>query len=463
MTPLETISPVDGRYRRHTEALAPIFSESGLMHYRVMVEAEYLIALSEEDGVDLRELSSTEKKLLRGLYENFTLADAQLISDFDLKGHGKIPATNHDVKAVEYFIKEKLAGSSLKDVLEWVHFGLTSYDVNDTAYALMLNDTLHEVMIPALSEIVAKLNKNAKNYKSTAILARTHGQPASPTTFGKEFKVFASRLDRQLQQLINHQLSAKLNGATGNYHALYAAYPKVNWVEFTLRFIGILNKGRTIKINANLITDQTESHDSIAELCDILRRSNTILIDMVQDLWRYISDGWFIQKPVPGEIGSSTMPHKINPIDFENAEGNLGTANALFEFFSRKLPISRLQRDLSDSTVLRSLGTPFAHSLIAYKAILKGLEKIAVDEVTVKEALQQHPEVIAEAIQTVLRREGAAAPYEQLKELTRGKEVTMKDFQNFIDSLDVADKVKQELKKITPENYTGIAEKLAEL
>lgn len=463
MNQLYAVSSIDGRYRAKTEALAPFFSEAGLFRYRVMVEVEYLLALAEEQGVGLREITSQEREILQNLYQNFSEQDATIIQDFDLKGYNGVPATNHDVKAGEYFIKHKLAQTSLKDIVEWVHFGLTSYDINDTAFVLMLSDALHEVIIPQLSQIEQTLNANAQAYKTIAILARTHGQPASPTTFGKEFKVFASRLDRQLQQLSAQQLLTKFSGATGNYHALQAAYPKIDWVQFTLKFIGKLNKDRAIKLNANLIATQTDSHDSFAELFDITRRANTILLDLVQDIWRYISDGWLIQKPVAGEIGSSTMPHKINPIDFENAEGNLGQANAMFEFLSRKLPISRLQRDLSDSTVLRNVGVPFAHSLIAYQAILKGLSKISVDEVKVQAVLNDHPEVIAEAIQTILRREGVAMPYEKLKELTRGKKVTLEDLYKFIDNLDVTEEIKRQLKLFTPENYLGLAQKLTEL
>jgi adenylosuccinate lyase len=463
MNPLYAITSIDGRYRAKTEALAPFFSEAALFRYRIMVEVEYLLALAEEPGVDLRDITGKEREILQGLYRNFSEQDAVTIQSFDLKGHKGTPATNHDVKAGEYFIKDKLAGTLLKDIVEWVHFGLTSYDINDTAFALMISDALHEVIIPALTEILDELNANAAAYKSVAMLGRTHGQPASPTTFGKEFKIFASRLDRQLQQLSAHQLLTKFSGATGNYHALHAAYPKVDWIGFTLKFIASLNKDRAIKLNANLLTAQTDPHDSLAELFDITRRANTVLMDFVQDIWRYISDGWIVQKPVAGEIGSSTMPHKVNPIDFENAEGNLGQANAMFEFFSRKLPASRLQRDLSDSTVLRNIGTPFAHSLIAYMAIVKGMGKIAVNEVKVKNILDHHPEVIAEAIQTVLRREGAVMPYEKLKALTRGKEVTLADLHAFIDGLDVADAVKQQLKSFTPGNYLGLSEHLAEL
>lgn len=480
----EAISPIDGRYRRHVEALAPIFSESGLIRARVMVEAEYFIALSEHPDVDLREFSKDEKQAVRELYLKFSPADAQIVKDIEVKGYKDILPTNQDVKAVEYFIKDKLAnaslsaGASLAKEIEWIHFGLTSEDVNNLAYTLMVSDGLGQVVIPVLQELIDTISALAKQYKNTAILSRTHGQPASPSTFGKEFKVFASRLERQLDIIKNHKLQAKFNGATGNYNAHFVAYPKLDWLKFSQQFISSFNKdsdkdwdkdgqdrdkARVVELEPNLITTQIENHDSVVEVMAAVRHVNTILVGFSQDIWRYISDGWLVQKAVKGEIGSSTMPHKINPIDFENAEGNLGAANGLLDFFIAKLPISRLQRDLSDSTSERNFGSALAYSLIGYRAILAGLGKISVNEKRVKEELAAHPEVIAEAIQTILRREGAATPYEQLKELTRGKEVTMKDFHNFIDGLDVADPVKEELKRIAPENYTGIAEKLAEL
>ena len=369
--------------------------------------------------------------------------------------------TNHDVKAVEYFIKEKLLKTSLKDCIEWVHFGLTSEDTNNISYALILSDSLEKEIIPIISKIISELNTFAKKYKDLPMLARTHGQSASPTTFGKEFKVFEEGLKSQLSQLKNQKISAKINGATGNYNALNIAYPKIDWINFSKNFINSFNKIRTSKLAPNLITTQIEPHDSYIELFDTLKRINYIMIDFNQDIWRYISDGWVDQKTKEGEIGSSTMPHKINPIDFENSEGNLGLANALFEFYARKLPISRLQRDLSDSTVERSFGTAFGHSYLAYISLLKGLSKIIVNEIKIKEDLMAHPEVITEAIQTILRREGIKMPYEKLKTLARGKVLTLKDIHEFINTLEVSDKIKKELLKITPENYTGLAGKLA--
>ena len=447
--PLNSISPIDGRYRKYVEALAPYFSEQALMRYRLIVEGEYLIALSETRGIDMRKLSRKEQKLIRGL-ANLKEKDAERIVEIER-------TTDHDVKAVEYYMKDKFARTSLKDVSEWIHFALTSEDTNNIAYALILRDSLEKVMIPKVEEIAGSLNKLAKKHKNLAMLARTHGQPASPTTFGKEMKVFAARLERRVNRLRSMKIKAKLNGATGNYNAHVAAYPRINWIQFSKKFI------KKLGLEANLITTQIEPHDNYVSIFDNLRRVNTILLGLDQDIWRYISDEWIVQRPKEGTVGSSTMPHKVNPIKFENSEGNLGMANALFEFFARKLPISRLQRDLSDSTVERNFGVAFSHSLIAYEYLLKGLSQITVNEKKIKEELNNHPEVIAEAIQTILRREGAKMPYEELKALTRGRKVTMADFQKFIDGLDVSEKVKKELRKITPQNYTGLASKLTSL
>ncbi|MBI2630949.1 adenylosuccinate lyase [Candidatus Nomurabacteria bacterium] len=450
------INSLDGRYFEKTRALAPYFSEEALMRYRVMMEVEYLIALSAIGKTALRKFSPAEIKILRSLYGNFNDASYENIKNIE-------KTTNHDVKAVEYFIKEKLAKTSLKDSVEWVHFALTSEDTNNISYALMISDSLDYVIKPAISRIVTELNNLAKKYKNLPMLARTHGQPASPTTFGKEMSVFAHRLDRGLNHLLGQRILVKLNGASGNYNAHMAAYPNVDWLKFTKDFILRLDKlePRTLHLEPNLITTQIESHDSYVELFDRFKRLNNMLIDFNQDMWRYISDEWVGQIPKKGETGSSTMPHKINPIDFENSEGNLGLANSLFEFFARKLPISRLQRDLSDSTVERAVSTAFGHSLLAYVMLEKGLGKISVNETKIKEDLSKHPEVIAEAIQTILRREDLEMPYEKLKELTRGKKVELADIHEFIKNLSVNDKIKKELLKITPENYTGLASKLA--
>jgi len=450
----KNITSLDGRYYDKTRVLSDYFSEQALMKYRVMMECEFLIFLSESKTTKLRKFTEAEIKTLRSLYEKFNDASYATIKEFE-------KTTNHDVKSVEYFIKEAMKKTTLKNVLEWVHFGLTSEDTNNIAYALILCDSVEQIMVPEIKKIVGELNTLAKKYAKLPMLSRTHGQSASPTTFGKEMKVFSARIEKQLEGLASIKIQAKLNGATGNYNALVAAYPKANWPAFSKKFIDRFNKNRSQKLEANLITTQIECHDSYVAIFDTVRRINTILLDFSQDMWRYISDGYVGQIPKKGEVGSSTMPHKINPIDFENGEGNLGLANALFEFFARKLPISRLQRDLSDSTVERAFGTAFGHSYLAYTSLLKGLSKITIHEAKILEDLQAHPEVVAEAIQTVLRREGYPIPYEALKELTRGKEVTMKDFAVFIDTLNVSPQIKKELKKFTPETYIGIADKLA--
>lgn len=461
---LSAISPVDGRYRDTVDPLAKYFSEYGLIHKRLAAEYEYLIALSEEPKSGMRPLSESEKKTLRELLD-VSLEDARIIKKIEREGYEGIPATNHDVKAVEYFIKLKLRDTSLADVAEWTHFALTSEDVNSVAYGFALRSALESAILPALEGIESQLRGLAREHAGTAMLARTHGQSASPTTFGKEIQVFRVRLARQVNLLKESTILVKWGGATGNWNAHTIAVPDVDWREFSKRFIEGLNvdaagKKHFIRIALNDTTTQIEPHDTYAELFDTLRRINTVLTDLSQDMWRYISDGWVTQKPKEGEIGSSAMPHKVNPIDFENAEGNFGVANALFEHFSRKLPISRLQRDLSDSTVERVFGTAFAHSLIGYKALVRGFEKITVNAKAIRDALDVHPEVLAEAIQTVLRREGVAVPYEKLKALTRGKQVTLEDFAEFIDSLDLKDELKERLKALRPENYAGLAEQM---
>ncbi len=449
----KAINPLDGRYQEKTSVLAPFFSEQALMKYRIMMEGEYLIALSSLGKTGLKKFTEIEVKKIRSLYD-LSDADFEKIKEFE-------KTTNHDVKAVEYFIKEKLKTTSLKNDIEWVHFALTSEDTNNIAYALLLRDSLEGVIIPNIQKIIDNLTNLAQQHKNLSMLARTHGQSASPTTFGKEMKVFVARIEKRLAGLKSINIEAKLNGATGNYNAHVAAYPKISWVDFSKKYIESLNlKTNNLKLKANIHTTQIECHDSYIAIFDTLRRINTILIGLNQDMWRYISDGYVGQIPKKGETGSSTMPHKINPIDFENSEGNLGLANTLFEFYARKLPISRLQRDLSDSTVERSFGTAFGHTLLAYTSLLKGLGKISVNENKIKEDLNNHPEIIAEAIQTILRREGVAMPYERLKELTRGKDVTLADIRVFIGGIDVNENIKKELLKITPENYIGLASKL---
>ena len=456
---LTAVSSIDGRYRAVAAELTEHFSEFGLIRARLLVETEYLIALSET-GIGMRKLSAEEKAILQQL-PHISTEEAQIVKKIEREGYEGIPATNHDVKAVEYFIKMKLAKTSLADISEWTHFALTSEDVNSIAQGVALRSALQSVILPALEEIRGALDASAKEHAATPMLARTHGQSATPTTFGKEMRVFESRLARQLEQLRGRSILVKFAGATGNFNAHQVAAPEVDWRAFAKQFVAGLNVGYKIPLELNAVTTQIEPHDTYAELFDNMRRIGTILTDLSQDMWRYISDGWVTQKPKEGEVGSSAMPHKVNPIDFENAEGNFGVANALFTHFSQKLPVSRLQRDLSDSTVIRVFGTAFAHALIGYRSLLKGLGKITVNAGAMLSALNEHPEVIAEAIQTVLRREGVEVPYEKLKELTRGKQVTLEDFARFIDGLDIKAEVKARLKELRPGNYLGLAAEIA--
>ena len=456
--PLTAVSSVDGRYRDTAAALALYFSEYALMHKRLVVECEYLVALSKTPKTGVRRFSDNEVRMLRKLL-NISLEDARAIKAIEKE-------TNHDVKAIEYFIKQKLEKTSLADVAEWVHFALTSEDVNSVAHGFALRSALEAVILPALQEVERALMAEVKAHAKTPMLARTHGQSASPTTFGKEMRVFVERLRRQVEMLKTGSVLVKWGGATGNYNAHVAASPEVDWLAFAKKFVNGLNTGMSgkkylIKIALNEVTTQIEPHDTYAEMFDNMRRINTVLLDFSQDMWRYISDGWVVQRPKAGEVGSSTMPHKVNPIDFENAEGNLGVGNALFEHFSRKLPISRLQRDLSDSTVKRTFGSAFAHSLIAYKSLVRGMGKVSVNKKAMRSDLIAHPEVLAEAIQTALRREGVAVPYEKLKELTRGRQVTLADFAKFINGLDISDKTKKRLKALRPETYIGLAASIA--
>jgi adenylosuccinate lyase len=455
LEPLTAVSAVDGRYRDGSSALSDYFSEFAVIGARVRVECEYLMALSEA-GVGMRVLSDDERKALRS-FSAVSLEDARIVKRLEREGHDNVPATNHDVKAVEYFLKQKMKGTSLEDVSEWTHFALTSEDVNSTAYGLLLSAFVERLLLPSLEGIRGTLEKLSRDHASTAMLSRTHGQAASPTTFGKEMRVFESRLMRQMQQLSARTVLVKFGGATGNWNAHVVAAPQIDWLAFAREFTKRLSGSRRIPLELNEVTTQIEPHDTYAELFDNARRANTILIDLSQDIWRYISDGWILQKPREGEVGSSTMPHKVNPIDFENAEGNFGIANALFEQFSRKLPVSRLQRDLSDSTVLRAIGTAFAHSVVGYNSLIKGFGKVSVNAQAMREALAENPEVLAEAIQTVLRKEGIDSGYEQLKELTRGRRVTLEDFAVFIDTLAVDADVKKRLKALTPESYIGLA------
>lgn len=441
---LTAISPVDGRYRKTTEALDIYFSEFGLIKYRILVEIEYFISLSQFGLPQLPAMNASQIEELRSIYKNFQVADALKVKETE-------KTTNHDVKAVEYFIKEKLEGLNLSSYSEFVHFGLTSQDINNTSIPLSLKEASVNVLFPAIREIIEKITSFSKEWKDITLLARTHGQPASPTKLGKEFYVFVERLNVQLEQLNKIPFSAKFGGATGNFNAHQVAYPKQNWIEFGNNFVN-----KTLGLNRSQFTTQIEHYDNIGAYFDALKRINTILIDFSRDVWTYVSMDYFKQKLKAGEIGSSAMPHKVNPIDFENAEGNLGIANALLEHLSVKLPVSRLQRDLTDSTVLRNIGVPLAHSLISYSSILKGLNKLILNEASLKEDLDNNWAVVAEAIQTILRREGYPKPYEALKDLTRtNTHITQASLQEFISGLKVSDEIKQELKNITPHNYTG--------
>ncbi len=445
LTKLTAISPIDGRYRNATEKLADYFSESALIKYRVLVEIEYFIALCE---LPLPQLKGFNKELfpaLRNIYKNISEADAQQIKDIE-------KVTNHDVKAVEYFIKEKFDALKINEQKEFIHFGLTSQDINNTAIPYSVKDAMNECLLPGLEEVVNKLLGFANEWKEVSMLARTHGQPASPTRLGKEIMVFVVRLQNQITQLNAVPYGAKFGGATGNLNAHHVAYPQIDWLSFANNFVN-----KTLGLNRSYPTTQIEHYDNFAAYCDALKRINTILIDLDRDVWTYISMDYFKQKIKAGEIGSSAMPHKVNPIDFENSEGNLGIANALFEHLSAKLPISRMQRDLTDSTVLRNVGVPLAHSLIAYKSLIKGLDKLILNKEAFDRDLENNWAVVAEAIQTVLRREGYPKPYEALKELTRtNTHITKDSISAFIDTLNVNDSIKAELKKISPSNFTGI-------
>ncbi len=444
-SPLTAISPIDGRYNARTKELQVYFSEFGLIRFRVQVEVEYLIALVESGISPLSDFPRESFNDLRKVYQNFTEEDALWIKNTER-------TTNHDVKAVEYFLKEKLNEMGLEKYLEFVHFGLTSQDINNTSVPLSVKEALDEVYYPMLNKLIDRLNVLKEEWKDIPMLARTHGQPASPTRLGKEIQVFSERLGIQLEQLKRIPLSAKFGGATGNFNAHHVAFPDHDWVGFANSFVN-----DQLGLNRSQTTTQIEHYDNLAALFDALRRINTIILDLNRDMWTYISMDYFKQKLKEGEIGSSAMPHKVNPIDFENSEGNIGIANALFEHLSSKLPVSRLQRDLTDSTVLRMVGVPFAHSLIAFKSTLVGLDKLLLNAAEFEKDLEANWAVVAEAIQTVLRREGFPKPYEALKGLTRKNEaVTKESVHAFIDTLNVSENLKGELKRITPHNYTGI-------
>lgn len=442
---LTAISPIDGRYRDKVDELAIYFSEYALIKYRVQVEVEYFIALCELNISPLNRINKSIYSVLREIVENFSEQDALRAKEIE-------KTTNHDVKAVEYFLKEKFDELNLQEYKEFIHFGLTSQDINNTATPMMWREALNDVYIPALDELYALIDRHAEEWKDVPMLARTHGQPASPTRLGKELKVFAYRLNNQIEVLKHIPAKAKFGGATGNFNAHHVAYPSVDWKTFGNKFL---------KENLGLVreeyTTQISNYDALAASFDAMKRINTILIDFARDMWQYISMEYFKQKIKEGEVGSSAMPHKVNPIDFENAEGNLGIANALLEHLSAKLPISRLQRDLTDSTVTRNIGMPMAHGLLAIKNVTKGVNKLVLNGDAIKADLENNWAVVAEAIQTILRREGYPKPYEALKGLTRtNSHITMEIISEFIDTLNVSDSVKKELKQITPHNYTGI-------
>jgi adenylosuccinate lyase len=442
---LSAISPIDGRYRRQVEDLAAYFSEFGLIKYRVRIEIEYFIELCE---LPLPQLADFPKNLytgLRNIYLNFSEENALEIKEIE-------KTTNHDVKAVEYFIKKRFENFGIEKYSEFIHFGLTSQDINNTAIPLSLKEAHDTVFLPNLMAVVEQIQELAEAWKAIPMLAKTHGQPASPTRLGKEMKVFVERLVNQIGLLAAIPYSAKFGGATGNFNAHFVAYPETNWVDFGNKFLN-----ETLGLSRSQTTTQIEHYDNLGAYCDNLKRINTILLDFSRDVWQYVSMNYFKQKIKAGEIGSSAMPHKVNPIDFENAEGNLGIANALFEHFSAKLPISRLQRDLTDSTVLRNLGVPLAHTLIALKSLLKGIGKLELNQAAIDADLEENWAVVAEAIQTVLRREGFPKPYEALKDLTRKNEkITERAIKEFIETLDISEKTKYELKQITPFTFTGM-------
>jgi len=442
---LNAISPIDGRYRNKVASLAPYFSEEALIKYRVRVEIEYFIALCEIPLPQLSGFETTKFDALREIYANFDTKDAQAIKDIE-------KTTNHDVKAVEYFIKNAFEALDLSAFKEFIHFGLTSQDINNTAIPLSIKEAMNDVYVPQYFKVLEKLEELSKTWANIPMLARTHGQPASPTRLGKEIAVFVVRLKEQFNLLNDIPSAAKFGGATGNFNAHKVAYPQIDWKAFGSTFV----QGK-LGLQHSFPTTQIEHYDHMAALFDTLKRINNIVLDLDRDFWSYVSMDYFKQKIKAGEVGSSAMPHKVNPIDFENSEGNIGMANAIFEHLSAKLPVSRLQRDLTDSTVLRNVGVPFAHTIIAFHSTLKGLNKLLLNKVKFEQDLENNWAVVAEAIQTILRREGYPNPYEALKGLTRTNErINQASIGNFIDTLEVSDDIKQELKNITPSNYTGI-------
>ena len=445
LNPLSAISPVDGRYRGKTKILSKFFSEEALIKYRIQVEIEYFISLCEIPLPQLKDFNSSFFEDLRSIYKQFSEENAKEVKEIEKK-------TNHDVKAVEYFIKVEFDKLGLKKYKEFIHFGLTSQDINNTSIPLSIKEVIHQVYLPNLEDILVSLSNLSDKFKGIPMLSRTHGQAASPTLLGKEISVFSNRLEEQKYSLTQIKNAAKFSGAVGNFNAHFVAFPDIDWKKFSKNFVE-----NTLGLDFSYPTTQVEHYDSIAALCDALKRINTILIDFNRDIWTYISLDYFKQDIKEGEIGSSAMPHKVNPIDFENAEGNLGIANAILSFFSNKLPVSRLQRDLTDSTVLRNIGVPFAHILVAFKSIVNGIEKLKINEKKIYSDLENNWSVVAEAIQTILRRENFSNPYEVLKGLTRtNNHITKNTIHKFLDTLELNETLKKELKSITPFNYTGI-------
>jgi len=455
------LSPLDGRYAGKLTALSQVMGEDALLTARVRAEIAWFTVLCGLKLPGIKKLTTAEQKILEKL-ANLSATDVALIRALETKGYGKIPATRHDVKAVEYFLRLKLEETTLKDRLPLIHFALTSEDINSVSYALLLGDGVEKAIIPTLEKLQKELLKLSKKEARSVLLARTHGQPAVPTTFGKEMRVFETRLSRQIKALKQTQISCKFSGAVGNFNAHVAAFPAVNWPRIARQVISTLNKNRRLKLFLSPVTTQVDNRDSYAELFDNLRRINVILTDFSRDMWHYISAGLVKQQALKGEVGSSTMPQKVNPIDFENAEGNLQLASALLDFLSNKLPISRLQRDLSDSTVLRNIPVAFGHALVAYESLLKGLSKMAFDKTAARAELQQHPEVLAEAIQTILRAYGCQNAYELLRDFTRGRHLTAAALTDFIDGLAIPASVKMQLHMLEAEKYVGLAPQLAE-
>lgn len=457
---MTALCPLDGRYSGKLGTLTQVMGEAAFAAYRLQTEIAWLQLLSDLKLPHFKPFTVSEKKLLAGLCTP-SAADLSVLRAIEFDGYKNIPATRHDVKAVEYFLRLKLQHTSLKDRLNWIHFALTSEDVNSVSYALMLSNGVEKVLLPALEKLCRALLQLARKEAATVMLARTHGQPAVPTTFGKEVRVFADRLTRQIAQLKKQQISCKFSGAVGNFNAHMAAFPGVNWPRVADQLVRALNKNRKIKIYRTPVSTQVDPRDSYAELFDNLRRMSVILIDFCRDMWHYISAGLVQQQTQKGEVGSSTMPQKVNPIDFENAEGNLQLAANLCDFFSGKLPVSRLQRDLSDSTVLRNMPLVFGYMCVALLSLQNGLGKICLDRAAAADEVKNHPEVLAEAIQTVLRAAGEKNPYEKLRDVTRGRAVTLHHLQQVIETANVPENIKKQLRALTPEKYTGLAEKLA--